>query len=961
MRIKSIDIHGFGIFSGFFCEKISEQLTIFLGENEAGKSTLMTFIRQMLFGFPTGRKNKPHRYPPLREGMYGGNLTFQLENRENITLRRHRNEKTTKDNITVQTDDGIKDEFFLKRILHPITNEIYLNILAFSLDELQEFRTLQRDELNEIFYNIDIGSGIRRVGQVKKILEKIIGEYYTKQSKKAFIDKRLKDLEVIQKKLRSREEIDEYDQEKEKLASLESKDNEIKEQCTKLENILKEHELFRGSVKPWNELQVAIKETSNFKNNLPNIASGDNSTLFEIAIRKLIEKKKSYADSQRDLPQVKEQVKIAESELYKKLHNLGSGWTVERVKNADISIQVRETVRGFNDRLTEIKNKIEQEHQKLELREEKIKEISFQLENAKKKLDDLPERTSDKKYTSAERKQKLNDFIDLSHKQNTLYANLEVEKERSQRLQLEKNQFISKSASFRHFLTLAATLALLGVVFGFWGFFEDNSVIWLFSIAFFVSALLIFVLNHIKKLKQIREKPLIDELSENLEKSESKKEELQKKVSEIEIRLNTISNELGFITHPELIEIRNELANCDKIHELEQKRKRYSEEFINAEEEEKRINSEKEKLFLLISESQDNLNKTQTEWKLWLKNHGFDEFLQPESMGEIFNLIDSIRQDHNVIDEKVLRIQQMQTEIEQLEQETDNLFIKAGVDIPDSVDCDEKIDILSYNWEQVKKLQNTIVDREMQLRNAAITEERYIWLKKRLENIYNFSELEQEIDTRQKELKEKQNVMRELKEEVGKIKKTLSYLEEEKNTASLLWQKNEIVSSLNKGAHEWTVNKIALFLLNKAQLKYQKERQPNVLKNASEYFSSITNNRYTAVIKTDDDEMFVLEKDGDKKDVSTQLSRGTAEELYFAMRLGYIQEFNKKGEPLPVIMDDIFVNMDDNRLPAAIRTLRPLTETNQVLVFTCHSKIAELISTEFPDTPIIKLHDGSLA
>ena len=42
------------------------------------------------------------------------------------------------------------------------------------------------------------------------------------------------------------------------------------------------------------------------------------------------------------------------------------------------------------------------------------------------------------------------------------------------------------------------------------------------------------------------------------------------------------------------------------------------------------------------------------------------------------------------------------------------------------------------------------------------------------------------------------------------------------------------------------------------------------------------------------------------------MSRGTREQLYLAMRFGLIEEYEARSEPLPIIMDDVFVNFDDD-------------------------------------------------
>jgi uncharacterized protein YhaN len=68
----------------------------------------------------------------------------------------------------------------------------------------------------------------------------------------------------------------------------------------------------------------------------------------------------------------------------------------------------------------------------------------------------------------------------------------------------------------------------------------------------------------------------------------------------------------------------------------------------------------------------------------------------------------------------------------------------------------------------------------------------------------------------------------------------------------------------------------------------------------------------------------------------TGLSRGTAEQLYLALRLGLVERFAEGAEPLPIVMDDILVNFDEERAASAARSIEELSSRHQVLYFTCH-------------------------
>ena len=51
MRIENIHVDGFGVWNDKTLGPLEPQLNVFVGPNETGKSTLMAFIRSMLFGF----------------------------------------------------------------------------------------------------------------------------------------------------------------------------------------------------------------------------------------------------------------------------------------------------------------------------------------------------------------------------------------------------------------------------------------------------------------------------------------------------------------------------------------------------------------------------------------------------------------------------------------------------------------------------------------------------------------------------------------------------------------------------------------------------------------------------------------------------------------------------------------------------------------------------------------------
>ena len=66
-----------------------------------------------------------------------------------------------------------------------------------------------------------------------------------------------------------------------------------------------------------------------------------------------------------------------------------------------------------------------------------------------------------------------------------------------------------------------------------------------------------------------------------------------------------------------------------------------------------------------------------------------------------------------------------------------------------------------------------------------------------------------------------------------------------------------------------------------------------------------------------------------------QLSRGTREQLFLALRMALIDSLQQDDESLPVVFDDIFVNFDTNRRDAAWQTMESFAADKQLIIFEC--------------------------
>lgn len=168
--------------------------------------------------------------------------------------------------------------------------------------------------------------------------------------------------------------------------------------------------------------------------------------------------------------------------------------------------------------------------------------------------------------------------------------------------------------------------------------------------------------------------------------------------------------------------------------------------------------------------------------------------------------------------------------------------------------------------------------------------------------------------------------------------------------AAELGQRRQELAALEGQAvaigHQWAARAVALKLLEETRSRYERERQPDVVRAATSHFEHFTGGRYARIVAPPGDASVRVETDGGESRTTEELSRGTAEQLYLALRFGLIEEFAGHAEPLPVVMDDILVNFDAERAARAARAIGDLASRHQVLYFTCHPWTARLLDPD---------------
>lgn len=129
---------------------------------------------------------------------------------------------------------------------------------------------------------------------------------------------------------------------------------------------------------------------------------------------------------------------------------------------------------------------------------------------------------------------------------------------------------------------------------------------------------------------------------------------------------------------------------------------------------------------------------------------------------------------------------------------------------------------------------------------------------------------------------------------------------------------------------------------------YRRSQQGPLLAKASLLFDELTGGRYTRLEQDEGDkgELFIVAVRSDGSTCPAwALSEGTTDQLFLALRLGSIALDAQAAEPMPFIADDLLVNFDDERAKAALQLLATFGQTTQVILFTHHRHLLDLLQS----------------
>jgi uncharacterized protein YhaN len=128
---------------------------------------------------------------------------------------------------------------------------------------------------------------------------------------------------------------------------------------------------------------------------------------------------------------------------------------------------------------------------------------------------------------------------------------------------------------------------------------------------------------------------------------------------------------------------------------------------------------------------------------------------------------------------------------------------------------------------------------------------------------------------------------------------------------------------------------IAKSTISKIAADIHRDFAPQLNQAANEIIENITEGKYNKIRVNEEMDMLVEDQRHNKFVSVEQLSNGTIDQMYFALRAGVL-DLIKENKNYPLILDDVFIQYDDTRLDRILNWLSQ--QSKQILLFTCQNR-----------------------
>ena len=387
MRIERLHIDGFGVYRDAGFGPFDPALTIVTGLNEAGKSTMLAFIRAVLFGFPA--RGGAEHYPPLSGGRHGGRVHIVTDGGARFSIERFQGRGGGSVAITA-ADGSPVDEAMLPGLLGHVSGSLFQAVFAFDLEDLPKTAAGDDQEVSNRIYSA--GTGAADLPGVMESLKKRAEDIFAPRGKNQPVAELLRTLGETESAVKAiRTQAADYGH---ALARREQLTGEVDEYQQQLEASVtrrRELEAFRSAQDDWSALRTieqrldVLPDHGSFPDDpigrldrfeqqyferqaIARDATEELDLAQETAERPIDDEPLlsraveleslrrgigGFNSSIRDLPERSAELRAMQAQLDASLRHLGPGWDESRLERFDTSMPRVDAVEQWRQALSE--------------------------------------------------------------------------------------------------------------------------------------------------------------------------------------------------------------------------------------------------------------------------------------------------------------------------------------------------------------------------------------------------------------------------------------------------------------------------------------------------------------------------------------------------------------------------------------------------------------------------------
>jgi len=734
MYIRGLHIDGFGIFHDVGIDDVPHGLTVFVGDNESGKSTLMEFLRSVLFGNPSGRKS--NKYLPLRGGRHGGRVQVVLCDGRTLTVDR------VEKQVTIAGEDSPPEPVEpAQRLFGGIERKTFERVFAVGLTDLQGTEVMDEEAVRSRLASAGTGLGAASVpAAVKKLDGEIDGllkhrgrsqEIFTLQAalrtvraeladlgKQAAAYARCQDLRAdlqkrvlggtvrlreIRQRLARMDQLDDarehwmrLGKERERAKSLEYAREFPPSGRNRFDSLGREIEDLVGLE------ETKRDELRHLDDELDQIVVDEAVLAQQREIEELNGQRAALASSLTDRPLRQSERDHLYEDYENRLRELGTDWDADRLAQVDTSVQTRQQVRQMADQLGKAEAATAAAHAQLGPRQTDANDARRAVEEASRRFESLPRPPIVESQVLASRQQTVRIIRPLLHEGEMLRLSL-ADKGAARRDAEQQLAGIERQLGLRVPLLPAWAPLLAGAVGLVLAVVAAIQQTYVPAAGMLLAGITVTVLLYVLRRRQQRsEATRAQALREQKEWLQEKCRDLDAQIQDLQgryenstLELQKAADQAGFDAPSDLTALERIAGELDSWATQLQTWMTRKKEMDTAEEHlcetDKQLRQAEQK----ERSAREEFDRLCGQWQSWLGQRGFTASTRADQFGLVLEAVETARRAQRSYEGACRRVEQIEDHISRIRSRIGDVFRQCGKSpVPTEADIEE-IDALA--------------------------------------------------------------------------------------------------------------------------------------------------------------------------------------------------------------------------------------------------------------------------